>query len=101
MQEMYEGAKELSAAASEDALKALGLHNVEVISLSYCQSLVLLIQHFKNVFWDLNYCDPYCALSWDRLHAYHGGLFSDHIWVEFKRTVNAIGKSAAKKVDKQ
>jgi len=101
MQEMYEGAKELSTAASEDALKALGLRNVEVISLSYCQLLVLLIQHFKNVFWDLNYCDPYCALLWDRLHAYHGGLFSDHIWVEFKRTVNAIGKSAAKKVDEQ
>ena len=28
--------------------------------------------------------DIYQALSWDRMHAYHGGLFSDHLWVEFK-----------------
>lgn len=36
--------------------------------------------------------DVYQALSWDRLHAYHGGLFSDHLWGEFKNTVEKLGK---------
>jgi hypothetical protein len=59
-----------------------------------------LIQHFhKNVFWDLNFCDPYQAQSWDGLHAHDARLFADHIWPEFKCIVGILGKAAAKKVD--
>ena len=32
--------------------------------------------------------DLYKALSWDRLHAYHLGLFGDHLWPQFKLIVN-------------
>lgn len=45
----------------------------------------------------------YSALSWDRLHAYHGGLFSDHLWSEFKAVVETLDKSkeAGQKIDDQ
>jgi len=36
------------------------------------------------MFWDLHRTDVYSALSWDQLHTYHGGLFSDHLLVELK-----------------
>lgn len=29
----------------------------------------------------------YAALSWDQLHAYHLGLFGDHILGEFKKAL--------------
>lgn len=45
--------------------------------------------------------DVYSALSWDRLHAYHGGLFSDHLWSEFKSIVTVLGKPQANMIDKQ
>ncbi|KAF6744588.1 hypothetical protein DFP72DRAFT_1078429 [Ephemerocybe angulata] len=61
MQNVYLSVKGGPRAAQESALKAKGLRNVE------------------NVFWDLEYTDVYRAISWDRLHAYHGGLFSDHL----------------------
>lgn len=31
--------------------------------------------------------DVYNAVSWDRLHAYHGGLFSDHLLQELKSVI--------------
>ncbi|KAH7906115.1 hypothetical protein BJ138DRAFT_1223855 [Hygrophoropsis aurantiaca] len=42
--------------------------------------------------------DVYHATSFDRLHA-HGGLFSNHLWVEFQRLVNEKGRNAATLVD--
>lgn len=43
----------------------------------------------QNVFWSLKGTDVYKALSWDRLHAYHHGLFV-HILGEFKKTIEAM-----------
>lgn len=40
-------------------------------------------------------------LSWDRLHAYHGGLFSDHLWAEFKLVIDELSRQDATKVDEQ
>ena len=62
-----------------------------------------LIVHtlLQNVFWKLDNSDVYAALSWDRLHAYHGGLFSDHLWVRFKEIVTALGRSWCDKFDTQ
>ena len=37
----------------------------------------------QNAFWALPLTDVYHAISWDRLHAYHGGLFRKHILKEF------------------
>jgi len=36
------------------------------------------------MFWNLHGTNVYTALSWDRLHVYHGGLFSDHLLVELR-----------------
>ncbi|KAK0492034.1 hypothetical protein EDD18DRAFT_1080209 [Armillaria luteobubalina] len=33
------------------------------------------LQDVENVFWSIEQSDPYRAVSWDRLHAYHLGLF--------------------------
>ncbi|KAK0475317.1 hypothetical protein EDD18DRAFT_1116093 [Armillaria luteobubalina] len=33
------------------------------------------LQDVENVFWSMEHSDPYRAVSWDRLHAYHLGLF--------------------------
>jgi hypothetical protein len=40
-------------------------------------------------------------ISWDRLHAYHGGLFSDHIWEEVKSIAEELGKEVSKLIDTQ
>ena len=37
--------------------------------------------------------------SWDHLHAYHGGLFSDHIWEEVKSVAEEFGKDVSKLID--
>jgi len=41
----------------------------------------------------------YSALSWDRLHAYHGGLFSDHILVELRSALKDLGGRSEAIVD--
>ncbi|KAJ7260762.1 hypothetical protein C8J57DRAFT_1072259 [Mycena rebaudengoi] len=55
----------------------------------------------ENVFWKINNTDPHQALSFDRLHAYHGGLWSDHIWAQIKLRVTALGRGARAKIDNQ
>lgn len=55
----------------------------------------------KNVFWEMAYCDPYKATSWDGLHAHDSGLFGDHIWAEIKRILIALGKKESKQLDDQ
>ncbi|KAI0371886.1 hypothetical protein BV20DRAFT_992080 [Pilatotrama ljubarskyi] len=71
------------ATVLEEQLQPLGLHPVE------------------NVFWKIPHCDVYKALSWDRLHAYHGGLFSDHLFEEFKNILEGLGRSAKQQVNAQ
>ncbi|KAF9470163.1 hypothetical protein BDN70DRAFT_821696, partial [Pholiota conissans] len=85
MKKIYEEAQLLSEENKEALLKSVGLRDVE------------------NVFWSLEGTDVYSAISFDRLHAYHGGLFSDHLWGQFKDAVSALKKPkvAAKKIDLQ
>jgi hypothetical protein len=46
--------------------------------------------------------DPYDALAPDRLHIFHSGLFSDHLWKQAKRHIEALGKKTInKQVDDQ
>jgi hypothetical protein len=47
------------------------------------------------------FSDPHQALSFDRLHFNHGGLFSDHIWAQMKRHIESLGRHAIKHVDDQ
>lgn len=44
--------------------------------------------------------DVYSAVSWDRLHAYHGGLFSDHLLEELKSVIEeSPGRAMAIAID--
>ncbi|KAF6759067.1 hypothetical protein DFP72DRAFT_844827 [Ephemerocybe angulata] len=64
-----------TAAEREDLFKSVGSANV------------------KNVFWSFKYTDVYSALGWDRLHAYHSGLFRKHILQEFLTMIEHDRKS--------
>ncbi|KAF6755026.1 hypothetical protein DFP72DRAFT_1068157 [Ephemerocybe angulata] len=76
MQAIYEHAVCAETAAErEDLFKSVGLRNV------------------KNVFWSFKYTDVYSALGWDRLHAYHSGLFRKHILQEFLTMIEHDRKS--------
>ncbi|THH17156.1 hypothetical protein EUX98_g9183 [Antrodiella citrinella] len=84
MKGTYEKAhSERLAAEREAILKEKGLRDVE------------------NVFWDLSNSDPYDALSWERLHAFHGGLFGRHLWPLLKKRIELQGRSAIAQVDTQ
>jgi len=106
MKEIYETAQEAETIAEREViLKEYGLRNVEVgwpwamqTFFGFSLGMSTLLQ---NVFWKLNNTDVYAAVSWDRLHAYHGGLFSDHLWVRFKEIVTALGRSFCEKFDTQ
>ncbi|KAK0475391.1 hypothetical protein IW261DRAFT_1422226 [Armillaria novae-zelandiae] len=67
MQKCYHQAQEVE----DDILKSSGLRNV------------------KNVFWSMDRSDPYRAVSWDRLHAYHLGLFK-HLLLRLLEHVEII-----------
>ncbi|TFY76117.1 hypothetical protein EWM64_g7894 [Hericium alpestre] len=53
------------------------------------------LRDIDNVFWKINNSDPYHALSFDRMHAYNGGLFEDHLWEIFKEIIHDMGSGAA------
>ncbi|KAF9565919.1 hypothetical protein CPC08DRAFT_629091 [Agrocybe pediades] len=72
MQAAYAEAQTMNSKDKEKSLQSVGLRDV------------------RNMFWDLPGTDVYSALSWDRLHAYHGGLFSDHLLEEFKYILEKI-----------
>ncbi|KAG2114095.1 hypothetical protein BD769DRAFT_1630026 [Suillus cothurnatus] len=64
-----------SKAQGEELLKILGLRPVE------------------NVFWIVSYSDPHDALSFDRLHALHAGLWK-HLLGELKKILASLGCEA-------
>ncbi|KAG1747467.1 hypothetical protein EDB19DRAFT_1826190 [Suillus lakei] len=65
----------LSKAQGEELLKALGLQPVE------------------NIFWIILYSDPHDALSLDRLHSLHTGLWK-HLLGELKKILASLGCEA-------
>ncbi|KAG1899351.1 uncharacterized protein F5891DRAFT_1128989 [Suillus fuscotomentosus] len=64
-----------SKAQGEELLKILGLRPVE------------------NVFWIILYSDPHDALSFDRLHVLHAGLWK-HLLGELKKILASLGREA-------
>ncbi|KAJ8580971.1 hypothetical protein M405DRAFT_887350 [Rhizopogon salebrosus TDB-379] len=55
----------------------------------------------KNSFWKVQRSNPHHALAQDPLHAYHGGLWGRHMFVEIKAHLEALGRTAEKKLDDQ
>lgn len=102
MKKIHESTKELNIGQTDEILKAFGLRDVEVRvekGATLCLAHTNLLP--KNVFWKFPRTDIYQAISWDRLHAYHGGLFSDHIWEEVKSIAEDLGRDVSKLIDTQ
>ncbi|KAH9850401.1 hypothetical protein C2E23DRAFT_735177 [Lenzites betulinus] len=59
------------------------------------------IRPIVNTFWKIPRMNVYQAVSWDRLHAYHGGLFSDHLFVQFQEIVKEMGKKTMEAVNER
>lgn len=94
MKDIYERASAMdSVEERDDLLKDYSLRYIEVC-ISFFQ-FILFLYHItlveQNVFWKLENSDPYRALSFDRLHAFHLGLFEDHIWGVLKGKVKTAG----------
>ncbi|KAF9044107.1 hypothetical protein BJ165DRAFT_1594751 [Panaeolus papilionaceus] len=83
MRALWTEVQEHTAADRETSLQAVGLRDVQ------------------NIFWGLRDTDIYSTLSWDRLHAYHGGLFSDHLLEQLKEIVDDLpGRQAETEIDR-
>ncbi|KAF8956124.1 hypothetical protein BDZ97DRAFT_1907300 [Flammula alnicola] len=76
MREVWIRAQDMNSTDREELLKSYGLRDV------------------KNTLWDLRGTDVYSAISWDKLHAHDGGLFSDHLLEEVKRIIKALGRDS-------
>ncbi|KAJ3536941.1 hypothetical protein NM688_g6767 [Phlebia brevispora] len=74
-------AKSLTKTKREAELKAKGLYGI------------------KNAFWSLPNFNLHEALSFDRLHSYHSGLFGKHLFVEFKYILEGMGPQAQSQID--
>ncbi|KDR67396.1 hypothetical protein GALMADRAFT_232065 [Galerina marginata CBS 339.88] len=83
MQRIWEEAQAMNATQRDALLRQYGLRDVE------------------NTFWKLKYTDVYKALSWDRLHAYHSGLYRFHLLVQFLYIIQLLDdkRQAATEID--
>ncbi|KAH9885840.1 hypothetical protein C8Q73DRAFT_659190, partial [Cubamyces lactineus] len=79
----------------QEALAQRTLHEREAILQGWS------LRPIQNAFLELAHSDPYKALSFDRLHAFHSGLFGHHLWPEFKKHVEKISHDAVKQIDVQ
>ncbi|KAI0073150.1 hypothetical protein K474DRAFT_1710969 [Panus rudis PR-1116 ss-1] len=59
------------------------------------------LRNIQNAFWIVENSDPFKAVSFDRLHAYHEGLWGKHIWPELQKHIELLGREAAQSVDNQ
>ena len=102
MQDVYNEAQELNKTEADKLLKSYGLRDVEVSSIDFQRITTHpSVDSLQNVFWLMRKSDLHRALSWCRLHAYHSGLFSDHLLPEFKLIVEELGRSAAVDIDQR
>lgn len=96
--EVYEKACKLNAKGREQHLKAVGLRNVKV---QFRPCFITDTNSKQNTFWDIKYCDPYQALSFDHMHSNSHGLGGKHLWPEVQLHVTRLGRSALVTVDNQ
>ena len=104
MQAVWTEGLAMNATDRENHLQSYGLRDVQVMF----QIIVILsslwqvwITFFSERIWGLRGVDVYSALSWDCLHAYHGGLFSDHILVEIRAKLSELRGRAEADIDER
>lgn len=84
---------EKSKTCGEVLLKALGLHPVKV---SHITLYFIYIHHSgntQNILWIVAHSDPHDAISLDRLHALHLGIWK-HLFNELKKILKYLGHEA-------
>ncbi|KAH6902842.1 hypothetical protein BKA70DRAFT_1111973 [Coprinopsis sp. MPI-PUGE-AT-0042] len=59
------------------------------------------LRDIKNLFWEHRFWEVYKALTWDRLHAFHLGLFRDHLLKEFVRLLKTFSSELVDRINKQ
>jgi len=92
--------KKETAKEKEVVLKEYGLHDVMVRLLPHT-TLGYSANTLQNAFWPLlTLTDVHHALSWDRLHSNHGGLWSDHFFVELQTFITGLGRDSVAQIDK-
>jgi hypothetical protein len=99
MKALVEEAAHMRGTDADELLKPYGLRPVHVCFLPLIFDLN--INFFKNVFWRIKNSDVHRALSWDRMHAHHAGLFSKHLWVNLQEYIKEAGRDTTTTVDKQ
>ncbi|KAF8837802.1 hypothetical protein BDN67DRAFT_991595 [Paxillus ammoniavirescens] len=73
---------EESRTKGEEILKKLGLRPIQ------------------NIFWFIPFSDPHLALSFNRLHSLHLGIWGKHIFGEIKKILEYLGRAAETMVEK-
>ncbi|KAI0681797.1 hypothetical protein C8T65DRAFT_598069, partial [Cerioporus squamosus] len=58
-------------------------------------------QLVPNVFWKLPQCNVHRSLCFDRLHFYHGGLWSDHLLAQWQEILNEATRDVCVLVNRQ
>jgi hypothetical protein len=92
--------KKETAEEKEVVLKEYGLRDVTVRLLPRT-TLGYSANTLQNAFWLLlTLTDVHRALSWDRLHSHHGGLWSDHFFVELQAFITGLGRDSVAQIDK-
>ena len=94
-----ERARSMRAEEREALLKSMGLRNVDVTTQIAQSFLCWLFS--ENVFWQVENSDPYQALSFDRLHSHHSGLWGDHLFSQIKLHIKSLEGRQDSKLDMQ
>ncbi|KAG1849251.1 hypothetical protein F4604DRAFT_1593550 [Suillus subluteus] len=99
LEELHNLSKTFALRSMQDATEAL---NVYKISKGRGEALLkaLGLRAVANIFWLIAYSDPHEAISFDRLHALHLGMWK-HLLEELKKILKALGRSAEAKLENQ
>ncbi|KAG1876519.1 hypothetical protein DFJ58DRAFT_720982 [Suillus subalutaceus] len=99
LEELSELSKTFAFRSVEEAIAAL---NVYKVSKAQGEELLkaLGLRAVTNVFWLISHSDPHQAISFDRLHALHLGMWR-HLLEELKKILKALGRDEESKVEKQ
>ncbi|KAJ7814830.1 hypothetical protein B0H14DRAFT_3090067 [Mycena olivaceomarginata] len=54
-----------------------------------------------NIFWNVANSDPHHAISFDRLHSHHSGIWGDHLFTQLKIHFKELGDRQSAKLDQQ
>ncbi|KAG1904847.1 uncharacterized protein F5891DRAFT_1126584 [Suillus fuscotomentosus] len=87
-----------TSAESQQVLKTARLAKTKKARENHLKAFFSLCD-VENVFWKVHHCDIHHALSWDRMHANNGGLWSDHLWVELQFWITDLGREVAVQID--